>query len=291
LYLAQVQSASSRESIVVRLWSQINCLSIDIAIGAMGACFLFARLFQVTLRPQAYLALGALVWIIYTVDHLADAAQEQAVPPTARHRFHWKYRNELTIAVLIAGFFVGLLVFMVRTQVLMAGIGVGFFVAFYLVVQRRLAQLKELMAALLYTLGVSIGPWSLMVRPLTAPEAVTLIAFVITAWANLLICSYYDYGADSSSNQRSFSTRFGLTVTRRLLFGLFACNLGVLVWLVGIPGSIRATAGVLLIMNATLFLVVTAPSYFSQSERHRLFADLAFLFPLVSLFIDGSEWV
>lgn len=286
-----VLTASPRESVVVRLWSLINSLSLDIAVGAMGACYLFARLLQVTLRPQAYLALGAIVWIIYTVDHLMDAAMEHAVPPTVRHRFHRKYRNQLTMAVLFASLFVGLLVFMVRTQVLVAGIGVGLFVGVYLVIQRRLAHLKELMAALLYTLGVTIGPWSLLARPLAGSEWLTLVAFVLTAWTNLLICSYYDHQADTASNQRSFATRFGTRSTLWLLYGLFAVNLIVLAWLLRTPGTIRTTAGVLMIMNITLFLVVTARSYFSQGERHRLFADLAFLFPLVSLFIDGSEWV
>lgn len=275
----------------MRIWGYINILSIDIALGAMGGCLLFAGLFDVSLRPPAYLGLGLIVWIIYTVDHLLDASRPDTRLSTARHRFHHVHRNALTLAVILASLVVLAQSLFVRTPVLVSGFLMGGWVIVYLTIQSRLRFMKELAAAVSYTAGVVIAPLSLLDRPVSAPEWVTVVAFFLTTWINLLICSLYDHAADLKDHQPSFATTFGAAVTRQTTFVLFVTVFALLVYLFLSPGSNRLVAGLLALMNLTLAVVVSSRSWFAQADRHRLFADLAFLFPLLYLILDGSPWI
>ena len=275
----------------MRIWGYINILSIDIALGAMGGCLLFAGLFDVSLRPPAYLGLGLIVWIIYTVDHLLDASRPDTRLSTARHRFHHVHRNALTVAVILASLVVLAQSLFVRTPVLVSGFLMGGWVIVYLTIQSRLRFMKELAAAVSYTAGVVIAPLSLLDRPVSAPEWVTVVAFFLTTWINLLICSLYDHAADLKDHQPSFATTFGAVVTRQTTFTLFVMVFVLLVYLFLSPGSNRLVAGLLALMNLTLAVVVSSRSWFAQADRHRLFADLAFLFPLLYLILDGSPWI
>lgn len=275
----------------MRIWGYINMLSIDIALGAMGGCLLFAGLFDVSLRPPAYLGLGLIVWIIYTVDHLLDASRPNTRLSTARHRFHHVHRNALTRAVILASLVVLAQSLFVRTPVLISGFLMGAWVIVYLAIQSRLRFMKELAAAVSYSAGVVIAPVSLLDRPVSAPEWVTVVAFFLTTWINLLICSLYDHAADLKDHQPSFATTFGASVTRQTTFVLLVMVFVLLAYLFWSPGSNRLVAGLLALMNLTLAVVVSSRSYFAQADRHRLFADLAFLFPLLYLILDGSPWI
>lgn len=272
----------------MRFWRYLNILSIDIALGAMAGCAFFASILHVTLRPQAYLSLGMVVWMIYTVDHLLDASRDIKSLSTERHRFHREHRRWLTYLVVAVALMVMVQTFLVRIPVLVSGLVVGGFVALYILLQRFLGFLKEIAGALLYTAGIVIAPATLSEQPLTVTTWVLVIIFCLTAYVNLMICSRYDIAIDLADKHRSFTTQFGVPATNKVI----AVSLGIILLLM-IVSLFRTDANLgaltlLAFMNGLLVMVLTMRGYFGLADRHRLFADLAFILPLLYLIFDGA---
>ncbi len=271
----------------MRLWRFFSILSIDIALGAVLCCAFMARVLGVTLLVHAYIALGLIVWIIYTVDHLLDASQGAPEPSTARHRFHrdhWKPLAGLAFAAMCA---VAIEVFFVRKPVFYAGLGVALLVIVYLAVQRSLSFFKEAAGALLYTAGVVAAPVSLLGQGLSTSQWGLVVLLGLTAYTNLMICSSYDVETDLLDGHRSFVTEFGTGIARRIIYGSLALSASVAIFLVLIFNVEWTAILVFLVMNVMLFAVFQLPKVFSGSERFRLIADLAFLVPGIYLLVDA----
>lgn len=275
----------------MNFWRSINILSIDIALGAVASCSLFAAVFGVSLLPQAYLSLGLIVWLIYTIDHLLDASRAIESLSTERHRFHRKHRVWLTGLVVIVGLTVAIQVFLVRTPVLVAALTVSVLVAVYLVLQRKLNWLKEATGALLYSAGVVIAPASLLSRPIQMGEWLLICLFMLTAFINLLICSLYDIEKDVNDGQPSFATSFGESRTRQVIRISFMVVSGFLILSLFAAGANKLALAILISMNVALWIVFERKGFFSMGDRHRLLADLAFLFPMLYPIVDGFGWI
>ena len=74
---------------------------------------MFSRLYYVRYQDQAvYWVLGGLVWVVYVLDRLRDA-YNQDPSLRDRHRFHWRFRKlflvfaALIFLACVAGFFLG----------------------------------------------------------------------------------------------------------------------------------------------------------------------------------------
>lgn len=267
----------------MRVWRYINILSLDIAVGAMTGCAFFAHLFDVVLLSHGLISLGLIVWIIYTVDHLVDANRSESEPSTERHRFHKRWRIPLKAGVVLASILVGIEAFYVRKPVLFAGLGLGIVVIVYLFFQARLKMFKELTGALLYTAGVLTAPLSLLTRPLIEAEWSLIALFTLTAFANLLLYSWFDQSNDEQDGHVSMATVLGQKATGRIIIMTFlvAATLGILT--IFRDPTFAYPAFVLLSMNALLFIPFQFRSYFSQKDRYRIVGDLAFLVPALYL--------
>lgn len=271
-------------------WRYINILSLDVALGAMIGCAFFSRLFGVTLLPHAYLSLGLIVWIIYTVDHLVDARNSKGEPSTDRHLFHKIFHRQLLMATIVAGVVVALEVMFVRKPVLYAGLGVAMLVVGYLLLQASLKFVKELAGAILYTAGVVAGPWSMLQRPLLAVELGLIGLFAVTAYANLLLFSWFDVGTDERDGHSSMATYFGDRITRGVIViaFMFATFLYI-VLLINYP-SYAVALSLLLLMNAVLFLTFRGRNFFRMADRYRIVGDLVFFIPgIYLLLVHGLE--
>lgn len=273
----------------MRLWRILNILSIDIALGAVICCAFMAKVLGVSLLVHAYVALGLIVWIIYTVDHLLDASMGIGELSTNRHRFHRHYWKALAALAFVAMWVVAVEVFFVRKPVFYAGLVVALLVIVYLAIQRSLSYFKELAGALLYTAGVVAAPISLHDAALTTSQWGLVWLLGLAAYTNLMICSYYDIETDLQDNHRSFATKFGAGITRWIIYTGLLLNplMGVLL-LTAFDGEWSSLV-VLLAMNVILFIVFQFPSVFKESDRYRLLADLAFLVPVIYLLIDGIQ--
>lgn len=266
-----------------RLYRVINALSIDVALGAACCAGWFATGFHVQLRPYAFFVLALTVWIIYTADHLMDAINIRKAASTYRHRFHQEHFKTFLMCVILAVILDLIFLFFVRLRILYAGLGLSAIVLLYLLVNRWLSFVKELVIACVYCLGVLLPVLALRGLPVSATELVWVASFFLTALINLIIFSAYDLQPDKADGYNSFVLTFGLTVTKRVLTILFfvqAMLIGGLLW-----ARVWPAAGVLLAMNGVLFFLFFKPSYFVRPDAYRLYGDAIFMFPVVLLFV------
>jgi hypothetical protein len=276
----------------MRWWRLANLLSLDVAMGSVAGCAFFGSLFGVHLLPHAYVSLGLIVWMVYTVDHLADASRSVCEPSTERHRFHKRYQKHLTALVIIAGIIVAMEAFYVRKPVLFAGIGVALLVMGYLAWQANLKSVKELAGALLYTAGIVAAPWSLLNRELMLPEMGLVTLYGLTALNNLMLFSLFDRESDLKDDRVSIATIVGDRATRGLIIaGLAgAGGLGFLL-ITQFPGYAVPTLTVIA-MNLALYCILHFQSHLRVNDHYRRLGDLAFLVPGVYLIYQHAlEWI
>lgn len=267
----------------IRLYRLINALSIDVALGAVCSAAWFAKGLDVQLRPYAFLALGLTVWIIYTADHLLDARKVAKEASTYRHRFHQQYFKILAVCLVIAVVIDFGFIFFVRVQILYAGLALFSIVVLYLLVNRWLSFVKELVIAIVYCSGVLLPALSLKSTGLSAGDYLWIVSFFLTALINLMVFSIYDFPSDKSDGYNSFVRTFGVRLTQQILSGFFLAQVG-LTGMLAVHGFWN-DATVLSVMNITLFLLFIKPSYFAKADLYRVVGDGVFLFPVVLLLV------
>lgn len=268
---------------LIRLYRLINALSIDVALGAVCSAAWFAKGFDVQLRPYAFLALGLTVWIIYTADHLLDARKVAKEASTYRHRFHQQYFKILAVCLMIAVVIDFGFIFFVRVQILYAGLTLFSIVVLYLLVNRWLSFVKELVIAIVYCSGVLLPTLSLKSTGLSAGDYLWIVSFFLTALINLMVFSIYDFPSDKSDGYNSFVRTFGVRLTQQILSVFFLVQVG-LAGMLAVHGFWNE-ATVLSVMNITLFLLFIKPSYFAKADLYRVVGDGVFLFPVVLLLV------
>jgi hypothetical protein len=87
------------------LWLIPNLLSLDAPLVAVVWLYLFAKTWGVDYHPgHEYGLLALVVWMLYVIDRLLDAALRGDSPRCqARHRFHTKHRRKFMGGVVLAG--------------------------------------------------------------------------------------------------------------------------------------------------------------------------------------------
>lgn len=267
---------------LIRFYRYFNLLSIDIAAGAVaGACF-FASLLDVVVRPHAFACLGLTVWIIYTTDHLLDANKIKGTASTARHRFHQRNFNLLSVMVIAASAVDVVLIFFIKKPVLYGGFLIASVVGLYLMVHRRLAFLKEVVVALLYSAGILLPSLPVTSVQLLPVHYTLFILFFNTALINLIMFSWFDLKHDLTDKTQSFVTVTGEKTAGTTLTVLFVANA-----LLGVYGMIEWRSVmypvVLILMNVTLLLILLFRERFVSHDSYRLLGDAVFLFPLIAI--------
>ncbi|MBS1977040.1 MAG: hypothetical protein JST46_06695 [Bacteroidetes bacterium] len=268
-----------------RSWIRIfNLISLDVAIGSVASAIMFARLLGVTVLPYGYAALGLTVWIIYTADHLLDAYSIGGKAISTRHAFHQRHFALLLFLMLMSSCAVLLLITMIRRPVLESGLWLSAVVVLYLIIQRKLTPLKEFAVGIIYSAGVLLPSLSQASAAL-GPGLIWVIAiFTCTTFLNLILFSWFGMNEDKLQRQFSIALSLGFRRTRTLLIAIFVVQL-ILILGALISGADRISVGILLGMNAVLFLIFAFPGWFSTEERYRLAGDGVFLIPLISAFL------
>ena len=253
----------------------LNLLSIDVAVGAaIGAAF-FADVLDVELFPQAFIVLGLTVWIIYTSDHLLDAWFLDKPASTPRHLLHQRHFRLLAIMVAIALVVDIGLVLLIRRQLMVPGIVMSLMCAAYLVFNRWLRYVKEIVATLLYSAGVLLP--SLALNPALSDDQKLLIAqFVLIVFINMLLFAKMSYATDLSDRQNSLFTTIGPRASDWLIAGSFVFFGIVMLLPSGTDVWIKA---VMAVMALTLLVIFLLPAFFRSEERYRLLGDSIFLLP------------
>ncbi len=268
--------------VLFRFFQYINILSLDIVGGAIASALFFGEILNVQIKPIGLVALGLTVWVIYTIDHLRDARKIPHPAATLRHRFHQENFRVLSFILMIATVADAVAIFFIRRQVFEWGMVLTAVVALYLIFHRSLRFLKELFVASLYTAGVLLLSVTVSPVHLSTPHYFMIIQFAIAAWANLVLFSWFDQAFDERNEQNSFVTILGRKTAQIFLYGLFL--LSFLLTVIQLLMEIQtAPVLILLLMNATLFLIFMFRVPLEKDDKYRLIGDAVFLFPLLLL--------
>ena len=265
-----------------RLFQHINILSLDIVAGAIVSALFFGKILEVQIKPIGLIALGLTVWVIYTIDHLRDAWKIAHPAATLRHRFHQENFRVLLLFLCGATIADAVAIFFIRQQVFNWGLVLTGAVVLYLIFHRSLQFLKELFVASLYTAGVLLLSVTVTPVDLGTHHYLLIIQFAFAAWTNLLLFSLFDQVFDQRNEQNSFVTILGRETTQIFLTVLFAVSflLTINELLMEMP---IVPVLVLLLMNATLFLIFIFRNRLEKDDKYRLIGDAVFLFPLLLL--------
>lgn len=263
---------------VPNFYRRLNILSIDVALGAMSGALFFAKLLQVQVLLYGVVCLGLTVWIIYTVDHLLDARRIGKEASTARHRFHQQHFKSLVKGVLVAILINSVLTFFMREQVLLGGAFLSVGVILYLLINRYLKILKELLISVLYTCGILMP--SIMVTNFSWIEIpwIVVFQFILVAFLNLLVFSWYDWEHDTKDGTTSFATKMGMETTRACILVLFGCVVTGLFF-----STIPSASLLLAVMALFQVLIFLNKKQLIHNDRFRIAGEAVFILPLFYL--------
>ena len=254
--------------------------------GACISSLFIAKILQVHLPYSIILSLGLTVWIIYTLDHLMDGIYVRHAAGSMRHLFHQKYARKISFFLILALLLSGLNLFLLPERTLRLGVLLIIAVTIYFIVlqifRARNLYLKETTIAIIYTLGLFIGPFSMI----SAIEYHTIlplfIQFLGLSMANLLLFSMVEKELDQKDGHASLTLTLGSGKVKYL--GYFSI---ILVWVMGIIsliiGNPWAPQLVIAIMSGLLWAMTMNPAAFIPNEKYRLIGDGVFLLPLLLL--------
>ena len=267
-----------------RIYQLFNILSLDIVAGAIACALFFAKIFHVEIKTIGLVALSLTVWVIYTIDHLRDARLIMRPATTLRHRFHQENFRLMVIFLSLAMTGGAIAIFFIRRQVFEWGRILTGVIILYLLLQRSLRLLKELFVALLYTAGVLLLSITVTQIEIAVEHYFLIFQFAATAWANLVLFSWFDHDFDQSNDQNSLVTILGKSSSQTVLLGLFGLNfLLTVIQLLAKMALIPVL--ILFLMNVTLFLIYIFRNDLKNEDRYRLIGDAVFLFPAILLIL------
>ena len=264
----------------LKIYRLLNILSVDVSAGAVICALFFAKILDVGIGVSGLIVLGLTVWIIYSADHLLDVRHIGERAATNRHRFYQRFFGVMFWVTALVAILDAAMILFIRPSVFHAGLVLGAAVAFYLVAQRYFGFLKELLGALLYTGGVVLPAFAFIdERPITADQWIAIFSFLLIAWINLLVFSYFDRESDEEHRQVSFTTSQGEHKTRVLVSVLAGICVSLCMYLMF--RSMPMPSVVLLAMGGVLVLLLKFRGYFGRYDRYRYVGDAVFLFPLI----------
>lgn len=276
---------------ITRTIQLFNLLSIDVVLGSMAGMYFFSEILESSCPFSSYLILGMAVWGIYTLDHLADAKMAKKKTTSPRHQFHQDNFYLLLSAWLII-FITGILV-LILSQEIQFVIIPGIFLAFVMILWmgslkwmgEKFSWLKEISTALFYVSGITLVPWLLKGPDYDQQVFFMLVSgYLILAFLNLLILSYFDHKGDEKDG-------FG-----SILVLISKVRLSGLIWFLGIfgviflisflfwqPSYFRIHFSLLLLM--LLFHLIQFASWNNEEELARQKMEAIFILPVVLLLI------
>jgi 4-hydroxybenzoate polyprenyltransferase len=258
-------------------------------MGAMCSAALVCRLLDVWPLPWLAISmLGAVVLLIYTVDHLCDVQRMPVKPVTGRHLFHWRYKRELQVFAGILSLFIGLAVLVfLSVRLIMFGTILGSLVLVYLWLvhtlksgQARKWFHKEVCIAFVYTAGVW-GIGCVQATYLFPVHLLLAFAFGLVVLQNLFLFSWYELTEDIRQQQRSVVRTMGKKTARRVLWSLFivfAVN-ACLLLLISDDCFIHQVLLGFGMMSGILAMLFLFPHLFRKNYRYRLMGDAVFFIP------------
>ena len=258
------------------LFHYINALSIDVAVGAISSALFFSKLLDVKILPAGLLSLGLTVWIIYSIDHLLDARKITHEASTFRHRFYQKHFRTMLVVSIFAAIVDAIAVIWIRKPVFIGGIFLFCGVMAYLLMNRFWKIPKEVIIALLYTLGVLLPSLAITSVDMRHWPIVLMVQFFSTALTNLVLFAWFDRDHDRHDHGSSFVMQFGERKSTIFIWGLLLFNISLTIIARPFSGAL-----ILFAMNLILCALFYWQNAFARDERFRIFGDAIFVLPLL----------
>ncbi|UBM61772.1 hypothetical protein LA303_10185 [Candidatus Sulfidibacterium hydrothermale] len=264
-------------------------LSLDVTGGALASGCFWAHLFGVPVRPVWLLVLALSVWTVYTADHLVDGMTRKQAAVIYRHRFHYQYRRFFIVTLVVIALLAAVLAWIyLGAAVFENGMWLGTFAAVYLLLVLLVRKSgfyfhKEFFIALFYVAGTALAPVTWHHRALMAPEWILLVIYVLTAWSESVLMSFYEQNEDQQDHLKSFTTFYGHFFTRRFVAVLLVFLIFLLIGLVFVFPHWRIYFSLLLVMNLLLSVLLLFPSFFQVKNRYRWWGEWVFWPPFVLL--------
>ncbi|MEL7192695.1 MAG: hypothetical protein AAFO96_09665 [Bacteroidota bacterium] len=277
-----------------KLYTFIQWLSLDVALGALASGGMVAWLLNVSMPLSWWIGLPLAVWIVYTLDHLLDARRLKEKASTARHLFHYTYQKVLLpIVILLSLVGIGL-AFYLPLAILYAGLGIAAFVVLHLLLVKLVGDRtslffhKELGVGVIFSLGIWAGPWVMADYAALRPEAWLFCQYFILVMINLLMFSKYELITDERDGHTSSVRALGHRWTLRIITGLSIIIIAIgacLIFFSPLTEKLVGVQGIYLLMLTILVWISYHPTLFEPKEAYRLWGDLAFVFPALYLFL------
>ena len=278
--------SENSQNLFVRFYQAFQALSLDVMIGAVVTSVFLAKQMGVTPTPYSFWALGLTVWLIYTFDHLTDAAKISGQALSYRHRLHQVFFLPIAIVaacVAIADIFCILhLPIMTIYWGLIGAVAVAMY---FLVMRVRPSGFhlgKEPTVALTYVFGVLLPPFS--ISQVLGQEAIVLGLMLFgTALSNLFLFAAMEIDVDCKEGHPSIAKSLGSNTSLRLFTALstlvLASAMLYSIWDFAVGLVFGAMAMSLLAINLM-------PSQ-RRKYAYRVVGDGVFLLPGIALLILG----
>ena len=265
---------------------RVNWLGIDVALGAGALSYALSLAWDRILHWHSYFPL--VVWMIYALDHLRDVYTHRELISTARREFHSKFHKNIlkTMAVVVIIAFSLLTRLEIGTLIpgLLLAAVVGVYFLFLQILPSKMAFVKELAAAMFYTLGICLIPFA--AGPAPQYFYIHVLQVFMLALVNLILFSWFDFDDDKEEGFVNMVSTLGHPVTKRIIQVMLLVNIlsaALLIYLEFQP----VMEVCFLIMNAVLLLTVINPVYWSKNYRFRIAGDAIFFMPLL-ITLDGK---
>ncbi len=203
---------------------------------------------------------------------------------TFRHRFHQEnFKSLFLIALGVGGGTAVLILYFLNPTTLSVGLVMGGVAIGYLLCQRFLSFMKEVVGAVLYTIGVLVPVASNAGFDLTNPKLFLIFQFFLVVLMNLILFSFFDKKNDVLNKQSSFATAFGSSSASRLVWVIFLFAMVISMVNIFFFAQFQIPGIIIFAMTFLLAAIQFFPTYFSQYDRFRFVGDGIFFLPLFYL--------
>lgn len=266
----------------------IESLSLDVALAALCGLVFASEIVQQPMPWWWFLGLFSGVWLIYSLDHFADACFLPGRSRNPRHLFFLRNKKTLGITLVIVGSqTVILIVVFASRRLFIAGFGLFLLSALHLILvshtkfKNRWYVQKEVMVALIYTLGIWFGP---IVQKNQIPDwsvIIIMLVFALTAWQESALIALLEKNLDKKQQIRSVARDLGEKMTLRLLLvnGLVLILVGL--FMLVFRSSHYAAWLIIIVMNFVLLLLLYYRKTLYNNNYYHLVGELVFCLPVL----------
>jgi hypothetical protein len=271
-------------------WLNLVCLDAPI-VAVLWLC-LFARTFNLPVRPGNAVALFLTAWLIYLADRLADAVSLQsATPRSLRQEFCLRHRESwITGLLLVGGFDLYVIWRSIDAGTFLAGGVIGVLAVVYLALNYprgliwRSLPAKEVVIGLLFTAGtlVALLPSA---RPVPPAFIAAGLAFASLCSLNCISIALWERDLDRAQAKVSLATQYpGIGRYLKRICGFLA----LLSFAMAISDRSAAALFVCVAISVLLLAILDRLPRELGHDRRTALADLVLLTPIIPLITMAS---